>query len=139
MGPAGGYGYGGVLGGAGATVPPSGQVGVLAAGSGGGVGYRDARGGAGVADSSAGQAGRFPAGPSGEVGYGRGAGVIGTSAGPGGRGSDTAAAWAEPEPLARILDGRTGSPWALGEVSACLLYTSPSPRDLSTSRMPSSA
>ena len=26
-----------------------------------------------------------------------------------------------------------------GKVSACLLYTSPSPRDLSTSRMPSSA
>ena len=31
--------------------------------------------------------------------------------------------------------------WAMGETSAksCLLYTSPSPRDLSTSRMPSSA
>ena len=27
----------------------------------------------------------------------------------------------------------------LGTLSACLLYTSPSPRDLSTSRMPSSA
>ena len=27
----------------------------------------------------------------------------------------------------------------LGDVKACLLYTSPSPRDLSTSRMPSSA
>ena len=27
----------------------------------------------------------------------------------------------------------------LGEYTACLLYTSPSPRDLSTSRMPSSA
>ena len=27
----------------------------------------------------------------------------------------------------------------LGEFYACLLYTSPSPRDLSTSRMPSSA
>ena len=26
-----------------------------------------------------------------------------------------------------------------GDLSACLLYTSPSPRDLSTSRMPSSA
>ena len=26
-----------------------------------------------------------------------------------------------------------------GNVTACLLYTSPSPRDLSTSRMPSSA
>ena len=28
---------------------------------------------------------------------------------------------------------------ATAEVKACLLYTSPSPRDLSTSRMPSSA
>jgi len=28
---------------------------------------------------------------------------------------------------------------ALGQLTACLLYTSPSPRDLSTSRMPSSA
>ena len=27
----------------------------------------------------------------------------------------------------------------LGDISPCLLYTSPSPRDLSTSRMPSSA
>ena len=32
-------------------------------------------------------------------------------------------------------DGRANSPLAEG----CLLYTSPSPRDLSTSRMPSSA
>ena len=29
--------------------------------------------------------------------------------------------------------------WVLGYFSFCLLYTSPSPRDLSTSRMPSSA
>ena len=29
--------------------------------------------------------------------------------------------------------------WADGDLNACLLYTSPSPRDLSTSRMPSSA
>ena len=36
LGPASGYGYGGVLGGAEANVPPSGQVGVLAADSGGG-------------------------------------------------------------------------------------------------------
>ena len=28
---------------------------------------------------------------------------------------------------------------ALEQIKACLLYTSPSPRDLSTSRMPSSA
>ena len=30
-------------------------------------------------------------------------------------------------------------PEAMAYISACLLYTSPSPRDLSTSRMPSSA
>ena len=29
--------------------------------------------------------------------------------------------------------------WVLAQLGACLLYTSPSPRDLSTSRMPSSA
>ena len=29
--------------------------------------------------------------------------------------------------------------WLSGEIQLCLLYTSPSPRDLSTSRMPSSA
>ena len=50
---------------------------------------------------------------------------------------------------------KTGNPWTAEEVAAkdvpkgkkykivedsdCLLYTSPSPRDLSTSRMPSSA
>ena len=28
---------------------------------------------------------------------------------------------------------------SFGEIASCLLYTSPSPRDLSTSRMPSSA
>ena len=33
---------------------------------------------------------------------------------------------------------RNGSPW-VGRAVGCLLYTSPSPRDLSTSRMPSSA
>ena len=32
-----------------------------------------------------------------------------------------------------------GAPWAPLWLKACLLYTSPSPRDLSTSRMPSSA
>ena len=34
---------------------------------------------------------------------------------------------------------RFSSLFAAGDVSRCLLYTSPSPRDLSTSRMPSSA
>ena len=36
---------------------------------------------------------------------------------------------------ARIKQGRTRTPYSM----TCLLYTSPSPRDLSTSRMPSSA
>ena len=47
---------------------------------------------------------------------------------------------------AEPLDGEDGRPLALnqflphtGLVTPCLLYTSPSPRDLSTSRMPSSA
>ena len=31
------------------------------------------------------------------------------------------------------------APWTLPRIQVCLLYTSPSPRDLSTSRMPSSA
>ena len=41
-----------------------------------------------------------------------------------------------------FFDGDTvngGSKETLGGQSSCLLYTSPSPRDLSTSRMPSSA
>ena len=29
--------------------------------------------------------------------------------------------------------------YIIGKITSCLLYTSPSPRDLSTSRMPSSA
>ena len=48
VGPAGGYGYEGVLGGAGAIAPAPGQVGVLAARSGGGFRYGGALGGAGV-------------------------------------------------------------------------------------------
>ena len=36
-----------------------------------------------------------------------------------------------------LIDGKIGN-WN-GEFTDCLLYTSPSPRDLSTSRMPSSA
>ena len=38
----------------------------------------------------------------------------------------------------RDLKGRVG-PFILRRLKTCLLYTSPSPRDLSTSRMPSSA
>ena len=41
-----------------------------------------------------------------------------------------------------ILFGRDGAPLTVSGVADlehCLLYTSPSPRDLSTSRMPSSA
>ena len=39
--------------------------------------------------------------------------------------------------LAAVADGLDGL--AARQLNACLLYTSPSPRDLSTSRMPSSA
>ena len=38
--------------------------------------------------------------------------------------------------LVREIDALDG---VMGEIADCLLYTSPSPRDLSTSRMPSSA
>ena len=43
--------------------------------------------------------------------------------------------------IKELMDRKFGKPWnvALGESFSCLLYTSPSPRDLSTSRMPSSA
>ena len=41
----------------------------------------------------------------------------------------------------RIVNGHSVEmiPKGVGEFRICLLYTSPSPRDLSTSRMPSSA
>ena len=38
-----------------------------------------------------------------------------------------------------INDVSLGSGWIIFDICYCLLYTSPSPRDLSTSRMPSSA
>ena len=41
------------------------------------------------------------------------------------------------EPVEEPTEGPAGEPE--GPACACLLYTSPSPRDLSTSRMPSSA
>ena len=43
--------------------------------------------------------------------------------------------------LDEIVEGPRGilDLWKLMNISNCLLYTSPSPRDLSTSRMPSSA
>ena len=54
-----------------------------------------------------------------------------------------------PEALARVLESHGGrgdlaaatllAEAIAGEAGDCLLYTSPSPRDLSTSRMPSSA
>ena len=47
--------------------------------------------------------------------------------------------WAEP-PEAVVEHGMTAVLTYFDDLySACLLYTSPSPRDLSTSRMPSSA
>ena len=39
----------------------------------------------------------------------------------------------------RKMMGDKKQVYSINETSACLLYTSPSPRDLSTSRMPSSA
>ena len=42
-----------------------------------------------------------------------------------------------PENNLRVALGGSLEPWAL--LISCLLYTSPSPRDISTSRMPSSA
>ena len=82
---------------AGADVSPSRQVGVLAAGSGGDSDT--------VMLSATWESPAFPPdkradSPLGPVG-----------------GSDTAAAWAEPEPLVRFPDCRTSSPWALGEAS----------------------
>ena len=41
--------------------------------------------------------------------------------------------------VVRVLPGMDAAFVDVGEDRACLLYTSPSPRDLSTSRMPSSA
>ena len=42
--------------------------------------------------------------------------------------------------IIRILRDRdTGCPWDKVQTHACLLYTSPSPRDRQKSRMPSSA
>ena len=43
------------------------------------------------------------------------------------------------ETIKHAHHGRIEYPWQRAEREACLLYTSPSPRDLSTSRMPSSA
>ena len=43
------------------------------------------------------------------------------------------------EPRSFFLYAGAGSGKTRSLVNACLLYTSPSPRDLSTSRMPSSA
>ena len=40
---------------------------------------------------------------------------------------------------AGVDNGAAGRLCGAGSASSCLLYTSPSPRDLSTSRMPSSA
>ena len=47
--------------------------------------------------------------------------------------AESARAWADVERLCKQILQRDGDNWS------CLLYTSPSPRDLSTSRMPSSA
>ena len=44
-----------------------------------------------------------------------------------------------PASTAHTIHGNYGDAWVRDCVYSCLLYTSPSPRDLSTSRMPSSA
>ena len=45
----------------------------------------------------------------------------------------------EPLFMSMVTVGLTMICWPIGVLICCLLYTSPSPRDLSTSRMPSSA
>ena len=50
---------------------------------------------------------------------------------PGGLGYNLCENWENPKKVTDAIK--------LGDASNCLLYTSPSPRDLSTSRMPSSA
>ena len=57
----------------------------------------------------------------------------------GAAGSRQAVALEEVETITRLLEARLGREVTPAYLSACLLYTSPSPRDLSTSRMPSSA
>ena len=49
------------------------------------------------------------------------------------------AAGQSPSSLEPSYEEEEADPMFMAEVEACLLYTSPSPRDLSTSRMPSSA
>ena len=46
---------------------------------------------------------------------------------------------AQPGPLKEMTIGNKDAKVKVIEYASCLLYTSPSPRDLSTSRMPSSA
>ena len=47
--------------------------------------------------------------------------------------------WTGSDYSGTATDLHVGYEGELGESASCLLYTSPSPRDLSTSRMPSSA
>ena len=61
-------------------------------------------------------------------------GEIAVVVGPNGAGKSTAM-----KAVFGMLDIREGQVLMDGEDITCLLYTSPSPRDLSTSRMPSSA
>ena len=53
--------------------------------------------------------------------------------------ADTANKASELRPDIDLNDPKLGLKIAAERLSICLLYTSPSPRDLSTSRMPSSA
>ena len=56
-----------------------------------------------------------------------------------GRESDFEGIWKNRETFLDDVDGFQKFNLLKGPVNDCLLYTSPSPRDLSTSRMPSSA
>ena len=56
---------------------------------------------------------------------------------------DGSAGWGQVSPyqtdLSSLVLHRQVAPYALGREQDCLLYTSPSPRDMRRSRMPSSA
>ena len=54
-------------------------------------------------------------------------------------GGDVAQLTSDPEFMKGVRNLTIGLGELFGEIYPCLLYTSPSPRDLSTSRMPSSA
>ena len=56
-----------------------------------------------------------------------------------GLGNELVSTFKQFTPIARRTDGNLSIQLMQDQDDSCLLYTSPSPRDLSTSRMPSSA